>query len=195
MTTAGGASSGSGRPFGGDERHRHARRRAALDLALRTTFVVTALTVAYYLFPADDPFGDAPAAARLVAGVASLVLVGLVVRRQLRAREEGFAGLAAVEALLTALYLLVLVFAQVYFRLETASAGQFAGLSDRTDALYFTVTTVTTVGFGDVHAQETAARVLVTVQMLFNFFYLGTALRLLTSRDVWATPAEERGSG
>jgi voltage-gated potassium channel len=50
---------------------------------------------------------------------------------------------------------------------------------------------VTTVGFGDVHAQETLARALVTVQMLFNFFYLGTALRLLTNRGVSAVPEDE----
>jgi voltage-gated potassium channel len=173
-----------------DGRPHEARRRAAFDLALRTTIVVTALTAAYYLFPVGEPRGDVSWLAGLAGGVASLGLVALVVRRQLRARRQGFAGLTAVEALLSALYFLVVVFAQVYFRLESASPGQFEGIADRTDALYFTVTTVTTVGFGDVHAQETLARALVTVQMLFNFFYLGTALRLLTNRDVSVVPAD-----
>jgi hypothetical protein len=55
------------------------------------------------------------------------------------------------------------------------------------------VTIVATVGFGDIHAQGTAARLLVTVHMLFNLVYLGTALRLLTGAQGQppATPGEE----
>ena len=55
-------------------------------------------------------------------------------------------------------------------------------METRTDSLYFSVTTMATVGFGDVHAAGPVARVMVTVQMVFNLIYLGTALRVLTSR-------------
>jgi hypothetical protein len=65
--------------------------------------------------------------------------------------------------------------------LDRLDPAQFAGIADRTDALYFSVTVVGTVGFGDVHATATVSRILVTTQMLVNLIYIGTALRLLSS--------------
>ena len=75
----------------------------------------------------------------------------------------------------------VLGFAVLYIVTATVAPEQFAGLANRTDALYFSVTIMGTVGFGDVHAAGTAARLMVTVQMLFNLIYLGTALRVLSA--------------
>jgi voltage-gated potassium channel len=46
---------------------------------------------------------------------------------------------------------------------------------------------MSTVGFGDIHAAGSLARLIVTVHMVFNLIYLGTALRWLT----WHQPADE----
>jgi voltage-gated potassium channel len=147
-----------------------------------TTVVLGLLTVGYYLLPLRAPWGDAVSAGRLAGSLlawAALVVLLRVESRRSRVRQEP--QYHRVQQLLTALYVLVLGFAVLYIVTATVAPEQFAGLANRTDALYFSVTIMGTVGFGDVHAAGTAARLMVTVQMLFNLIYLGTALRVLSA--------------
>jgi voltage-gated potassium channel len=51
----------------------------------------------------------------------------------------------------------------------------------RTDALYFTVSTFASVGFGDIVATTESSRALVTVQMILNLIVLGAVVRILIS--------------
>ena len=53
------------------------------------------------------------------------------------------------------------------------------GLSTKIDALYFEMTMVSTVGFGDVAAVSQGARFVATLNMLMNMVFLGASLRLL----------------
>jgi voltage-gated potassium channel len=73
----------------------------------------------------------------------------------------------------------VICFALIDFVIARSDETQFAGLLTKTDALYFAVTTLATVGFGDVHAQGQLARQVVTVQMVFNLVVLASAARVL----------------
>jgi hypothetical protein len=155
-----------------------------LRLLLRTTSLVVLLTAAYYAWPSRSPTADAESLARLLAAIVSIGLVGSVLRIQIRAHRRSPRTLADVEALLSMLYLLVVLFAAVYNWMARIP-GQFDGLHTKTDGLYFTVTVLATVGFGDVHAVGTAARALVTGQMLFGLLYIGTAVRLLSGSRSW----------
>jgi hypothetical protein len=56
------------------------------------------------------------------------------------------------------------------------------GLQTRTDSLYFTMVTMATIGFGDIHAQGQIARVLVMVLIVFNFVFVGALVSILTGR-------------
>ncbi|MGO8982823.1 MAG: potassium channel family protein, partial [Streptosporangiaceae bacterium] len=49
----------------------------------------------------------------------------------------------------------------------------------KTDALYFTVTVFSTVGFGDITPKSEAARVVLIVQMLGDIAILGAGARIL----------------
>jgi voltage-gated potassium channel len=49
----------------------------------------------------------------------------------------------------------------------------------RTDALYFTVTVFSTVGFGDITAKTETARLVVTGQMIADLVFLGLGLRII----------------
>ncbi len=53
-------------------------------------------------------------------------------------------------------------------------------MTTKTDALYFTVSTLATVGFGDVHATAQLSRALVIIQIVFNLAFVGTLVSLLT---------------
>ena len=48
----------------------------------------------------------------------------------------------------------------------------------RTDALYFTVTVFTTVGFGDIVATTQLVRLVVTAQMILDLGVLGLGIRV-----------------
>jgi len=159
--------------------------RPIWHLLARTTSMIVLLTTAYYTWPVKSPTADVESGVRLVGVIVSGALVGLVLWLQLRARRRVARDLAAIEGLLTLLYFLVIAFAGTYYTMAHV-AGQFSGLVTRTDGLYFTVTTLATVGFGDIHASGTAARALVTAQMLFTLVYLGTAVRMLSGTQVWA---------
>ena len=108
-------------------------------------------------------------------------------RRQLLSRSED------VHTLVMLLALVAIVFALAFFVLQEHSPGQMRGLSTRTDALYFTASTLTTVGFGDIHAQGQLARGLVILQLIFNAVFVGalvsTVVRTIRSR----TPRLEEG--
>ena len=68
-----------------------------------------------------------------------------------------YPGLRAAEALGLIIPLYLLLFASTYFLMERASAANFTQPLTRTDALYFSVTVFTTVGFGDIAAKSETA--------------------------------------
>jgi hypothetical protein len=77
--------------------------------------------------------------------------------------------------------LLVVSFSLVYYTLQHHKTAQFADLNTKLDSVYFVVSTLATVGFGDVHATGQLARGLVTLQIVFDFAFLGLTLRVVTS--------------
>lgn len=134
------------------------------------------LVALYYLLPLDH-LTSVPLAILLVAGLAILLVISAgQVREILRAR---FPGLRAAEALATTVPLFLLLFASAYYVMERATPGSFSHSLTRTDALYFTVTTFSTVGFGDITAASQSARLVVTAQMLLDLLALGLGVRVL----------------
>ncbi len=103
-----------------------------------------------------------------LVGIAALAwAIVAQLKRQMQSRSED------VHTLVMLLVLVAIVFALAFFVLEEHSPGQVRGLFTRTDALYFTVSTLTTVGFGDIHAAGQLARGLVILQLVFNAVFVG----------------------
>ena len=71
----------------------------------------------------------------------------------------------------------LLVFSYLYLSLAARGDRQMEGVETHLDALYFTVTMITTVGFGDITPSGQLARGVATVQMVFNVVVLGFLVR------------------
>jgi voltage-gated potassium channel len=136
------------------------------------------LVALYYLLPLDH-LTNVPLAVILIVGLVILLVISAgQVREILKAR---YPAVRAAEALATTVPLFLLLFASAYFVMERASPGSFSHSLTRTDTLYFTVTTFTTVGYGDITATSQSARLVVTAQMLLDLLALGLGVRVLLS--------------
>lgn len=139
-----------------------------------TTSGIAALL--YALLPLDR-FGGWVAVLVVVVLIASLV--PLAAARARRIIGSTRPALDAAEALITLLTLLVLGFATVYYVLSLRAPGQLSGIETKLDSVYYTVSILSTVGFGDVSADGQVARLAATVQMLFDLVFVALAVRLL----------------
>jgi voltage-gated potassium channel len=96
-----------------------------------------------------------------------------------RDHRSPFPGLRAIEALATSLPLFLVLFAGTYTVMAAHSASNFGEHLTHTDALYFTVTVFSTVGFGDITAKTEAARLVVTGQMIADLVIVGLGIRII----------------
>jgi voltage-gated potassium channel len=152
------------------------RRRLVLRASLRALATTTVLVTLYYVLPLDTK-SDAWVVTQLVFG---LVAVAGILAWQVRTIiGSEFPGMRALQTLFVAVPFYVLTFAATYFLIAGSDGGNFGASLSRTDALYFTVTVLSTVGFGDITPKSEMARVVVTVQMLANLILIGVGLRVL----------------
>ena len=157
----------------GDSRE---RRRLIVRSALRIFVAAGALLVLYALVPIPGASGSG-ALVGLILGL--LVFVGLV-GWQLRAiARAANPVMRAVEVVALTLSLLALVFAFTYVSVSRADPAAFSEELNRVDALYYTVTTISTVGYGDIAPVSSAARILVTIQLAFDIALIAGVVRLL----------------
>jgi hypothetical protein len=131
---------------------------------------------AYYLLPLDHSSTGATVT-WLVIGL--LLLIGLIAFQVRMITRSPFPNLRAIEALAISLSLLLLLFAGIYVAMAAHSAGNFGEHLTHTDALYFTVTVFSTVGFGDITAKTETARLVVTGQMITDLVILGLGIRII----------------
>src|SRR5262245_14961650 len=119
----------------------------------RPGLIFGGLLIVYYGFPTEwageTVAGVGPS---LLVTLGGLALVATVMVGELRSVRRGDPG-RGVRIIAMMLVLLVMGASLTFFLLNNAKPEEFAGMSTKTDALYFTLTTMSTVGFGDVHAQ------------------------------------------
>lgn len=152
------------------------RRRLIVKTVGVCTVLVALVIVLYYLVPWDSTDLD-EIATRLVISL-GIVVVGTVISVQYILRAD-YPMLRVFEVLAVVVALVIGSFASAYAYLSHADAEAFSEVLSRTDALYFSVTTATTVGFGDISATTEAARIIVMIQMVANVVVIGVAARSL----------------
>jgi hypothetical protein len=158
--------------------HGHTRReqrRLVMAAAARVVAITAGVVAAYFVLPLTA-LSAYPLGLTLTAG---LLLLALVTASQLRAvlRSTRPAARAA-EALAGTVPVYLLLFAASYVVIAEIDGQAFGEPLTRLDALYFTMTVFSTVGFGDITADSQLARGLVTVQMTLNLLVVGAVIQL-----------------
>ena len=157
---------------------------------LRAAGSSAVLVAIYYLLPLDNS-ARWFAITMLSAGLAALI--GLVAYQVRAISGSRYPALRALEALAVTIPLFLLLFASTYLVMAALSARSFSQPLNHTDALYFTVTVFATVGFGDITATATVARLVVTGQMIIDLIILGLGARVVlgaVSRGRQRRPSE-----
>lgn len=144
---------------------------------LRAVASTVTLVAVYYLLPLNRVSASA-AIAFLATGL--VALTGLIVFQVRSIVLSPFPGLRAAEAIAVSVPVFLLLFAGTYVVMARFSASDFGGPLTRTDALYFTVTTLATVGFGDIAPRSEAARLVVMGQMIGDLVIIGFGVRVIS---------------
>jgi voltage-gated potassium channel len=153
------------------------RRRLVITAAIvRTALSVAVLVVIYFVVPMGRAYG----LTSVIFLVGGLIIVAVVLAIQIRATMRSpHPALRAVESLGVTVPLLLLLFSATHYLLEMTVSQSYTQPLTRLDALYFSVTMFSTVGFGDIAPVTQAARVITLVQMLVNVGFLGVVARVL----------------
>jgi branched-subunit amino acid ABC-type transport system permease component len=173
------------------DRPARSARRATLIAFGRLALTAALLVALYYAIPVEPGVSGAKLVLRVLVTVATGLLITWLIFRQV-SRQLADPQQASLPSLLTALVSGVVFFALADYVTQVSDAGQFADLHTKTDALYFTLATLTTVGYGDVHAVGQLGRVVVILQLVFNVAVITTSASVLT-REIGAR-VRERGS-
>ncbi|HTA09294.1 MAG TPA: potassium channel family protein [Streptosporangiaceae bacterium] len=151
------------------------RQPSQVRRAIVSALLIAAATAVYYQIPVPGRMREVSWGILFSCGVVVLgLLILLTVARLLRAGEQ-----ARIRVLVLLLTLTVLFFSWADESVARLP-DQFVSLSTKTDALYFNVSTLATVGFGDVHPVGQLARSAVTLQIIFNLIFLGTAVSVIS---------------
>ncbi|MGC0385663.1 potassium channel family protein [Streptomyces sp. SAI-129] len=142
--------------------------------------IAAAVVVAYFLLPLDH-LGPQRPVLSWVLFTLLLTVVAVLLLRQIRHvlldRPDSRPGVVIPLLIVLSVH----VFSATYYALAK-SPGEFTGLHTRIDALYFTVVTLATVGYGDITPRGQASRVVTILQITYSFVFLTAAATALTSR-------------
>jgi len=145
-----------------------------VKVTVRTVLLVWAYYLAPFAGTRDDNFG-------LHLALTVVVVAAAVAYTLVSVLRADYPILRAAEGVTTLLVVMLLIFASTYSVMSQSETGAFSEALDHTDALYFAVTTSTTVGFGDITPSTDTARIAVMVQMLVNVLLIGVGVRILVN--------------
>jgi 4-amino-4-deoxy-L-arabinose transferase-like glycosyltransferase len=151
--------------------------RQILVSAARVILAVGALLLVYFMVPlqASDnlPLG------LLAAVLGVTVFAAIFVRQVRRIRNARYPMLRAIEAVALVATLFVVVLSGVHYGLAQSDPSAYSEPLSRLDAMYFVVTTLATVGFGDITPTSEVTRAVTTVQMVLGVALLGAGVKVL----------------
>ena len=148
--------------------------RSGLTIVLSWVFVIGAFCVL--------PIGRESGLHAFVRLGLDIALIGAVFAWQIRRISVAeLPELRAVEALGIVIVVFLVLFSGIYLAMSHDAPRTFTQTLDHIQALYFTISIFSTVGFGDITPRTDTARVLVSIQMLLDLVIIGAAVRLIFS--------------
>ena len=158
-------------------RSTHAGRRQVMGALLRIAGSIASLLLVYFMFPLESRDN---VVLGLVTVAIGLSIFAVIFARQLhRIRSAAFPLLRAAEGIALVATIFIVLMASVAIGFATADSGSYSEPMTRIDSLYFTVTTLATVGFGDITPTTDVTRAFTTVQMILGVALVGAGVRLL----------------
>lgn len=154
------------------------RRRALTRVTIRTVLTVAVLIAVYALVPPRD-LADGNIGARLI--IALVLFIAVLVFQFFAIMRDPTPELRAGAAMIVAVTLLVLMFSMTYAAMAVSNPDWFSQPVDKESAIYFTVTVLGTVGFGDITAVSRTARWVVTAQMILDLTLVVALGRVLVT--------------
>ena len=148
---------------------RRQRRRVVARTAFRILISVVVLFALYAVLPAADRTGIGTLLELLVG----LVILGALLAWQvLKIMGAEHPELRAAEALATAVPVVLIVFAFTYLSLSHVQPRSFSEPLNHVRAIYFVITVISTVGFGDITPKTDAAMIVVSFQIMLDLVLL-----------------------
>ena len=152
---------------------RRSRIRAVITVIVESFIAAVVLLALYYVVPTPGSI--------VVGSVACAVVFLGVVGFELRAIMKDPRPVArAVVAMGRLLPLFIVLFAWLYVAISLSDPRTFSEPLTRSSSLYFTITVLSTVGFGDIAPVTDAARLVVAVQMLCDLVVIVIVVKLIT---------------
>lgn len=139
---------------------------------------MTVMVTAYFLLPLDGLGPRRPVLSWLLFGLA-LGVIALLLLRQVVHVLLSVPGVRPGMVIPPLMCLSILVFATAYQGLAQ-HPGEVDGIATRLDALYFTLVSLATIGYGDITPRGQAARLVTVLQILYTFVFLTAAATSLT---------------
>lgn len=145
---------------------------------LRPVGVIATTLLFYSLFPIDGV--AAPVAVATMAGIGLVGILVVFARQMSRVSRADRPIVAALEAVCLVFGMFIVLFALLYGAISQGNPDAFTQEIDKVSGIYFTMTVLATVGFGDISAVSDPARILVTIQMVLGMVLIGTAFKALS---------------
>lgn len=154
------------------------RREIFRSTIFIVAFFVVSLAI-FFTLPYDGLSNNRQAVLRLVLGLSLLLIVIVVLIR--RILSAPLPQLKTLEALVVLLVQFICLFAGTYLLISHLDAGAFTEPLTHSSALYFTIVTFGTVGFGDITPHSDLARLLVSAQIIIDFVFIAAIIRALVA--------------
>ena len=148
---------------------RRQQRRVVGRSAIRILVSVVLLFALYGALPAADRTGVGTLAELLVG---LIIFAGVLGWQVLKIMGGEHPELRAAEALAVSVPVVLIVFAFTYLSLSHAEPASFSEPLNHVRSVYFVITVISTVGFGDITPKTDAAMILVSFQIMLDLVLL-----------------------
>jgi voltage-gated potassium channel len=154
------------------------RRQLMLLLTAIARAVLTSagLLVIYSMMPIGREATVTTVGIMVIGSILVVAMLALQIRALSRSPHP---ILRVVEALTSVLVVFILAFATVYLSMTQTNPLSFSEPLTKVSSVYFTVTVLATVGFGDITAVSDTARIVVTAQMLLGLTLVAVVVRFI----------------